>query len=355
MSKRSIRPWPGICIALALLATGLVTAQPVNVFKNAGFEDPPEKNNQPSGWTLGPKGGVTQENPHSGKACAWVAQTDPKGGSNVSQTDIAVEPGKTYQATMWFRSHNKPANPDNYQLQLSSSGGKGENRYWTAASYRGSEAWAKARLIFAPTVSPISISATFRGAGKSHLDDFSLAPVIEKDYQDNLILDGDFEEGTPGQPSYAWLRYGHGLGDPYVDTSCAHDGKHSLCIEGNPTRKTNPADPWYGTASTYAAPVRAGRSYALILWAKAENKYHRVRPTVSASTPGPHWYTGKWFQVGPEWEDFMFIFKVPDRHSTKYGEYWRERFQLSVAIFSASPGKVWIDDVLLVEEPDLDE
>jgi hypothetical protein len=164
----------------------------------------------------------------------------------------------------------------------------------------------------------------------------------------NLIMDPGFEDlSSPGIPSACYARPGGDRGATYfIDSRQHYEGDHSLRL----------FTPEYDKAVTirfFPMRLRAGKSYAVSMWAKSDPE-QRFKPLTEADKRKPVInypqyveikigdFCHAWFVPGSEWKQYVTFVTIPEDQSS----------QLKTNLILRMPGQgvVWIDNVRVVEE-----
>lgn len=164
----------------------------------------------------------------------------------------------------------------------------------------------------------------------------------------NLITDPGFEDlSHPGVPAACYARPGGDKGATYFLDSRQHfEGNHSLRLH----------TPEYDKAITirfFPIQVKAGASYMISMWAKADPE-QRFRPATEEDRRKPVInypqyveirmgdFCHSWFVPGSEWKQYVTFVTIPDDGAS--------RFKANLTLRMSGQGVAWIDAVRMVEE-----
>lgn len=156
--------------------------------------------------------------------------------------------------------------------------------------------------------------------------------IVPSDPQENYLKNGSFEITGGGMP-YAWGSGHWGVGDMpwaadmdlwrshwYVDTTVAHDGTNSLCLDNAPDL------PRLRAVSVWTTPPRDAKSNVLSAWVKSDQDALPVTLDCNGVSTSQ--------KVGREWTQLQVA-----------GIERKER--VLVSIVPGAAGKLWVDAVQL--------
>lgn len=148
---------------------------------NAGFEQVDEATGLPRGWTAWTKPGLaayTLAMAHSGVAAARVTDDSPTGSQGLRCQPVPIEPGKTYEATVWVRITDLQAGGFALYLEYWKAGTRVQD---TAVSTGRVGEWTQLKVrATAPaqaTEATLLVYASSATIGEAYYDDAALAPV----------------------------------------------------------------------------------------------------------------------------------------------------------------------------------
>lgn len=166
--------------------------------------------------------------------------------------------------------------------------------------------------------------------------------------KNNLIIDPGFEDlSHPGVPAACYARPGGDKGATYFLDSRQHfEGNHSLRLH----------TPEYDKAVSirfFPIRVKAGASYVISLWAKADPE-QRFRPATEEDKKKPVInypqyveikmgdFCHSWFVPGSEWKQFVTFVTIPESEPSQ--------FKANLIMRMSGQGVAWIDQVRMIEE-----
>jgi hypothetical protein len=164
----------------------------------------------------------------------------------------------------------------------------------------------------------------------------------------NLLSDSGFEDlSSPGIPSACYARPGGDRGATYfVDSRVHYEGDHSL-------RLHTPENGKSVTIRFFPVKLKAGASYAISLWAKADPEQRfrvpaadeRQRPLISY----PQYveiqlgdFAHSWFVPANEWKQYITFVTIPLDVSAQ--------FKSNLILRMPGQGVAWFDNIRIVEE-----
>ena len=195
-------------------------------------------------------------------------------------------------------------------------------------------------------IASFKLSLTGGPQGKVMAKDFAIRNLQDKDYEKNLLPDGNFEESKDilscWSPETQQLAVGVSL-NLLVSQDFLY-GERMLSIVSDGPR---------ASVRSIQLPVVPGRRYELRLWAKASHKTG-LNATVQAWSPfghkGKHFYRGKEFSLDKDWKELAFQFEIP----SKINDYPDLRNGLMFIVIgcekSDCPYSIMIDDVSFRQE-----
>jgi hypothetical protein len=212
----------------------------------------------------------------------------------------------------------------------------------------------KARLIFENRTLPV-ISGVINDqlppyGSQVYLIDIRPAKKASVSSSDNLLKDPGFEDvSSPGVPSACYARPGGDRGATYfLDTREHHDGNHSLRL----------FTPGYNKGITlrlFPFSVRAGRTYAISLWAKSDpeqrlsfvtkhgNERHNVKNDEPQYVEIELGAFGKArFVPDQEWRRYMAFISIPSDTL--------DTFRTNLILKMPGQGVGWFDELKVYEE-----
>jgi hypothetical protein len=183
-----------------------------------------------------------------------------------------------------------------------------------------------------------------------YLIDICPGKTLSAGSDDNLLKDPGFEDiPTPGVPSACYARPGGDNGATYfIDSREHHEGNHSL-------RLTTPEGDKGITIRLFPFTVKAGRSYAISIWAKSdpeqrfpvvtnpeELRLKGVEPEKQFMEVEMGVFGKARFSPDHEWKRYMTFFAIPpDTLKT---------FRTNLVIRMPGQGVAWIDELKVFEE-----
>lgn len=194
-------------LALAALATGLVSISSANLFTNPGFETPPLSSGSISlyttgsttltGWTVvgpavyhihtnysEPGNGVSSMLANSGSHYVDITGNGNQGINCGITQSIATTVGVTYDLSFWMSNCLATNGAAAYSsvsiLDVSINGGPRQSFTHSAGNVLGQNVWAQKRLSFVATTTTTSIAFLNGTSGSTNnligLDDVSVVP-----------------------------------------------------------------------------------------------------------------------------------------------------------------------------------
>lgn len=159
-----------------LMAAVVVVEVPIEV-SNAGFEG------GKTGWNFCPNQSVVADNPHSGKACAFVDMVPVRPDSVYLTRKVPVDAGAEYGAECWIRTEDVKPDPAIRQgscgaaliVEWCNSNGKWIATGQYVGNFYGTKEWSKVRaeqLKAPPDAAYAQIYLALRGGGRAWFDDF---------------------------------------------------------------------------------------------------------------------------------------------------------------------------------------
>jgi hypothetical protein len=164
----------------------------------------------------------------------------------------------------------------------------------------------------------------------------------------NLISDGGFEDlSSPGIPAACYARPGGDRGATYfLDSRVHYEGDHSL-------RLHTPENGKSVTIRFFPVRLKAGASYAISLWAKADPEQRfrvlagdeKQRPLITH----PQYaeiqlgdFSHSWFVPANEWKQYITFVTIPTDVSSQ--------FKANLILRMPGQGVAWFDNIRIIEE-----
>ena len=156
---------------------------------------------------------------------------------------------------------------------------------------------------------------------------------------ENLIRNPSFEEADSRGAPAAWQVSGNARRvEQTLRRDRGRDGEH--CAQLVCSRFTGGTPDAHAMVCQMGVPVRQGKSYRLVLWARAEEiKGDVVEVALSDTANWSNCGLQESFAPTPQWRRYEFVFRATRTCSAS------TRLQ----IWFASTGTLWLDDVELVE------
>ena len=170
--------------------------------------------------------------------------------------------------------------------------------------------------------------------------------------EDNLIVNGDFEQSSAQAPPAGWAMWGEEKFKVPANFTRDMDRPHA----GNAAfRIHHPAgtDGYVVSAPEHAIPARRGMMYGVSFWARAQGPgrsvfglmaYRSLRGFVDAPWPGT-----STIEVGRDWKHFSFTFHEGSDFFVEESRYLMLLFKAAAS--GGDERTLWIDDVMVTERP----
>jgi hypothetical protein len=209
---------------------------------------------------------------------------------------------------------------------------------------------AKARVIFenrSMNVSGGKFSDHLPAYGSQvYIADINPAPPDAKWWKDNMIIDPGFENITnPGIPSACYARPGGDRGATYfLDPRISYEGYNSLRI-------VTPSEKNGVSLRFFPAKVKAGFSYMISVWAKADPEQRfTAGDSVNKNNQNPQYVEAGMLGFGmerfvptKEWKQYVTIVTIPPDTLPE--------IKANVVLRMPGQGVAWFDMLQVIEDP----
>jgi endo-1,4-beta-xylanase len=292
---------------------------------------------------------IVTDNPQDGDHALKVAVNE-RGASawNVQAVNegIPVEPGKTYELSVWFRSDNPYGSVD------ITVGNAAFQEYGRLSVREMSSEWQEYKIEFRINDQETSIRAPIHfslldndDGGVVYMDNLR---IVDPTYVPLANVNGSFEDAEPGVVTGTdvdgWSFEIGGSADAVFEivTDDPQDGDQALKITVN----ERGASAWHVQAVNEGITVVPGDSYRLTAWFRSDNPYGSVDITVGNAAFQEYGRLSV-TEMSPEWQEYTVEFRVTDEETVI-----RAPFHFSL-LDNDDGGVVYMDNVRVINLADL--
>jgi hypothetical protein len=320
--------------SISSVSTSSKKTEAGNLLTNPGFEQGKEEWEMESPWQIDDTEG------RNGPKCAVL---DYKGGyAPLFHSKTAISANKYYKLSMYIRSEIKGDNVTDFiGLGAGKPGQPGSPiSHYTVYNPNVWNDWYRIdHYFYSGEFKAVQLSLYQEGkaTGKIWIDDAELIEITDKQLNENLVVNPDFEEGEDNGWPFGWtnMHAYQGASRPpaifSLDASAGYiNGEKSLKIDCK-TKKAKG-----GGVSGVSVLVIPGKKYVFSVWAKSDMDGAALQLAVEDWCVKDLTHT-----TTTEWQKYSISYVIP--------ENWNKRV-VRLLPSLRSPDVLWLDEISFVPE-----